>query len=117
MKSFIRSAIPFLICSAAMLFVATAGAADMRDPDAIGKLSDPAWFGKVMTITPETRTVNVSQRDVVKFVYQPGGKSFVWNFDTRNWASFDLSAVAPAGVIPSGQHVMAYVAEIVTDAP
>ena len=85
---------------------AIAGAGGMD----VGHLARNGYFTEVITITPDTKWVNVTQGDAVKFVDQQTGQSFVWSFDTPGAENFDLSAVAPAGVL-AGQHVQAYVGE------
>jgi hypothetical protein len=77
-------------------------------PGYIGEMAaDDAGVTKVITIKPTTKWVNVDQGDVVKFVDETSGKSFVWNFDTKSWASFNLAAAAP-GVL-GDRHVEVYV--------
>ena len=76
----------------------------------VGDLGSPDFFNKEITITPDTKWVNVTQGDDVKFIVQQTGQSFVWNFETPGAENFDLSAVAPPGVL-AGQHVQAYVDE------
>ncbi len=62
---------------------------------------------QTIVIRPETRWVNVTGGDTVKFVV--GEKSFAWIFNVaRTVNSFDLSRVAPPGVLD--RHVEAYVA-------
>ena len=77
-------------------------------PGFIGeRASDDAGVTKVVTIKPTTKWVNVNQDEVVKFVDEASGKSFVWNFDTKDWASFDLAAAAPE--VLGNHHVQVYV--------
>ena len=77
-------------------------------PGYIGEMAaNDAGVTRVITIKPGTKYVNVEQNEVVKFVDEASGRSFVWNFDTPTWASFDLAAAAP-GVLGS-HHVEVYV--------
>jgi hypothetical protein len=76
----------------------------------VGDLGSINNYNKQITITPKTKAVNVTQGDMVKFVDQQTGQSFVWIFDTPGAEHFDLSAVAPAGVL-AGRHIEAYVSE------
>lgn len=73
-------------------------------------LGDPAPVSgatKTIVITPETKYVNVTGGDIVKFVV--GDKSFAWNFDgMEEPAPFDLNLAAPAGILD--HKVMVYVA-------
>ena len=73
-------------------------------------LGDPAPVSAAtytMVITPETKWVNVTGGDVVKFV--AGDQSFAWAFNVASSiSSFDLNRVAPPGVL--GRKVMVYVA-------
>lgn len=73
-------------------------------------LGDPAparAATRTIVIAPDTRWVNVTGGEIVKFV--AGGHEFVWNFngpDTIN--SFRLNQVAPQGALD--HPVQAYVA-------
>ncbi len=60
---------------------------------------------KTVLIEPGTQYVNVTGGEVVKFV--DGDKSFAWNFDGPYAYTFDLSRVAPPGVLD--HRVTAYV--------
>ena len=64
-------------------------------------LGDPApdtAATKVIEIGPDTRSVNVTGGDIVKFVVD--GKSFAWVFNVATQVSrFDLSRVAPPGML------------------
>ena len=62
---------------------------------------------RVITITPDTKWVNVSQGETVNFIDTATGQSFVANFNTRLF-EVDLATVAPAGVL-NGQKIMVYV--------
>ena len=78
----------------------TAGDALLGDP------ASPASATRTIAIYPDTRYVNVTGGEVVKFTV--GDKSFAWNFSGRP-GSFDLNAVAPPGVMD--HRVKAYVAQ------
>ncbi|MEP7102159.1 MAG: CzcE family metal-binding protein [Burkholderiales bacterium] len=78
-----------------------------RDPgsDLYGSAATVAMVTRTIVIRPDMGYVNVTGGEVVRF--DVGGKSFVWNFNgTRS--SFDLSTIAPAGLL--GRKVTAYVA-------
>ena len=79
-----------------------------RSTVAVALLGDPAppeTATRTIAILPGTRYVNVTGGEVVRFTV--GDKSFAWNFSGRP-SSFDLSVVAPPGVLD--RKVMAYVA-------
>lgn len=49
-------------------------------------------------ITPDTRWVNITSGDTVRFI--AGDQVFAWNFQVSpNVATFDLNQVAPPGVL------------------
>lgn len=72
-------------------------------------LGDPAPISaatETIVIRPDTKWVNVTGGDTVKFVV--GDKSFAWVFNVASTVSvFDLSRVAPPGVL--NQPVDAYI--------
>ena len=72
----------------------------------LGDPASPASATRTIAIYPDTRHVNVTGGEVVKFTV--GDKSFAWNFSGRP-GSFDLNAVAPPGVMD--HRVKAYVAQ------
>ncbi|RJG24130.1 CzcE family metal-binding protein [Massilia cavernae] len=73
-------------------------------------LGDPAPTAaatQAIVITPETRWVNVTGGETVKFIV--GDKEFAWNFTVApSISSFALNRVAPAGIMT--RNVVAYVA-------
>ena len=71
----------------------------------LGDPASPASASRTIAIYPDTRYVNVTGGEVVKFTV--GDKSFAWNFNGRP-TSFDLNAVAPPGVMD--HKVKAYIA-------
>ena len=71
----------------------------------LGDAALPASATRTIAIYPDTRYVNVTGGEIVKFIV--GNQSFAWNFNGRP-SSFDLNAVAPPGVLDHG--VKAYVA-------
>ena len=71
----------------------------------LGDPASPASASRTIAIYPDTRYVNVTGGEVVKFTV--GDKSFAWNFNGRP-TSFDLNAVAPPGVMD--HRVRAYIA-------
>lgn len=70
-------------------------------------LGDPAPViaaTRTIVITPDTKYVNVTGGETVKFVV--GEKSFAWKFNDRN-LSFDLSRTVPSSVLD--HQVRAYI--------
>ena len=115
MKAIIRITAAAAAVAAALTITSTASAGfSVRDPivappGAALTMASPSTdtYNRVITITPDTKVVNVSQGEYVKFVDTATGQSFVWDFDSDN-PEIDLATVAPTGVL-GGQHVMAYV--------
>ncbi|MDY7545297.1 CzcE family metal-binding protein [Glaciimonas sp. Gout2] len=77
-------------------------------------LGDPGTTGtatQTINIKPDTKYVNVTGGQTVKFVV--GDKSFAWYFDVgTNVSTFDLNRVAPANILT--QPIKVYVAQDVT---
>jgi hypothetical protein len=64
----------------------------------LGKPAPQATADRTITITPDTRYVNVEGGQIVKF--DGGGKIFTWDFDgPENVFSFDLNWVTPPGLL------------------
>jgi hypothetical protein len=80
---------------------------DRRDPalDLLGGPGSPSMVTRTIVIKPETRYVNVTGGEVIRF--EVDNKSFVWNFNGQR-SSFDLARVAPTAVLD--HKVTAYVA-------
>lgn len=75
--------------------------------DLLGDAAPAAAATRTIVIRPDTKYVNVTGGDIVKFVV--GDKAFAWAFNVgANISSFDLKRVAPPGVLDKS--VMAYVA-------
>lgn len=71
-----------------------------------GSPADPQQVQRVVTIQPDTRWVNVTQGESVRFVV--GSAQFDWRFDGHDNRSFDLQTVAPPGALT--RPVMVYIA-------
>ena len=72
----------------------------------LGDADVPADATRTITITPDTKYVNVTWGDVVDF--KVNGQDFAYRFDgAETVISFDLERVAPAGML--AHPVMAYV--------
>jgi hypothetical protein len=77
-----------------------------RPLDLLGDPAPDATAARTITITPDTRYVNVEGGQVVKFI--AGGQSFTWDFDgADSVTAFDLNQVAPSGML--AHTVTAYV--------
>lgn len=85
------------------------GAAPRIDLLGMPVIDDSAMLqgSRTITITPDTRWVNVTGGDTVRFV--AGGRSFAWNFQVGSTvAVFDLKEIAPPGTL--ARPVLVYVA-------
>jgi hypothetical protein len=72
-----------------------------------GTPAEPPDARRTIVIGPDTRYVNVTEGDVIKFV--AGDQTFAWKFDTAlTVRSFDLKEVAPPGSL--NHTVTAYIA-------
>ena len=77
------------------------------DLDLLGGSAAVTAATRTIVIAPDTKYVNVTGGDTVKFVV--GDKSFAWNFTVpANLSSFDLTRIAPPGMLD--HEVTAYVA-------
>lgn len=57
-----------------------------------------AVAGRTITVTGDTKWVNVNHYDVVQFA--SNGREFTWSFDgVAQPGAFDLSEIAPAGFV------------------
>lgn len=75
--------------------------------DLLGDPAPPSAATRTIVITPDTKWVNVTGGNIVKFIV--GDKTFTWNFNVaQTISSFDLSQVAPPGTL--NRKVVAYVA-------
>jgi hypothetical protein len=88
---------------------ASAGALAVGSGPSVGAPGDSELLDRTITIGPNTKWVNVTGGETVRFVDTVSNKSFVWHFDAPNWETFDLAQVAPDAL--AGQHVVAYVAQ------
>lgn len=76
-------------------------------PDLLGSPAAPTAATRTIVIQPDTRWVNVTGGEIIKFVV--GNQVFTWNFNTSpTVGNFDLRQAAPAGVFD--HQVQAYVA-------
>ncbi len=82
---------------------------DGQMPETVTVRNHDRQVDKVITITPNTRSVRVDQNDTVRFEVPATGESFVRNFDTSSWKILDLNQLAPRAM--GNQHVRVYVDE------
>lgn len=107
MKSLVRCATAAVSVVAFFMIAPAAFAVETGAGKYIGQPGDASMVGRVVTIAPNAKWVNVVRGETVKFVDQATGQSFVWQFDTPSWAVVDLSEAAPSAL--SGRHISAYV--------
>ena len=93
----------------ALTFASGAWAAGYSLDQDLGSPGNDNVYERVITVYPNAKWVNVNRDETIKFIDASSGKSFVWQFNTRA-ARFDLSEVAPSGVL-SGRRIDAYVAD------
>jgi hypothetical protein len=93
-----------------LLLLSLAGCASIGAEPALDLLGSPAAVGtgvRTLTITPQTKHVNVTGGEIIDF--KVGDKAFAWHFFVATTVSaFDLKRVAPPGVMDHS--VIAYVA-------
>jgi hypothetical protein len=103
-KSFIPTVVALTLSVSALSSMAATPDELLGDPvpaAAAAKVAD-----RTITITPDTKYVNVQGGDTVQF--NVGGKTFAWDFDgAETVQSFDLEQVAPPGLLDHA--VTAYV--------
>lgn len=64
----------------------------------VGELAALSQTQRTITITPDTRFVNVTSGETVRFV--AGTQSFAWSFQTSTTiTTFDLNRIAPPGLL------------------
>ena len=57
----------------------------------------PAQSQRTVTITPDTKWVNVASGEQIRFIV--GTSDFAWKFDGPGARSLDLQLIAPAGAL------------------
>ena len=91
--------------AAVMLAVGTA-AAEYSPNDDPGTPGQDNMYNRVIPIQPNTKYVNVSGDEIIKFVDSTTGRSFVWNFNTPA-DTIALSRIAPTGMF-GGRSITIY---------
>lgn len=85
---------PFMM--GALFAVASTASFAASDADRFGNAVTVSNAQRPVELTPNTRYLNIEQRETVKFVAQ--GKVFAWNFDTFGTPVFDLAKIAPKDI-------------------
>jgi hypothetical protein len=86
--------LPSTIFVTALLSAALPACAIGVPTDLLGDPAPPSSANYTITIHPDTKYVNVNQRDIVTFIV--GSKNFTWSFFVApTVSSFDLNQVAP----------------------
>jgi len=88
--------------SLALVIAASTAFAQDRDADKhldlLGDAAPVAAAQRTIVITPDTKYVNVTGGEIVKFVVN--NQTFAWHFDVAfTVTSFELNLVAPAGML------------------
>ncbi|SFA71883.1 Heavy-metal resistance protein CzcE [Collimonas sp. OK607] len=86
--------IPTLLALA--LSVSAASSMAASNHSLLGETAAPAATSRVITITPDTKYVNVQGGQAVQF--NAGGGTFSWSFNGPA-KSFELNRVAPSGLL------------------
>lgn len=89
-----------LIPTVVVLTLSVSACSSMNQtPDSlIGEAAPAAAADRTITITPNTKYVNVQGGQTVRF--DVGGKTFTWDFDSAETvAPFDLQQIAPPGLL------------------
>ena len=107
MKRLFRIHTVTAVGAAVMLAVGTA-AAEYSPNDDPGTPGQDNVYNRVISIQPNTKHVNVSGDEIIKFVDSTTGRSFVWNFNTRA-STINFSKIAPAGTF-AGRNLVIYLA-------
>jgi Heavy-metal resistance protein CzcE len=97
-----------LMLSAASL---TAMGAAMTRTDLVGESVSPTAASRTIVINDNTKWVNVTHGDVVKFV--ANGQEFAFAFDGQPFESIDLAQIAPSGAL--AHTVQVYIAPTESD--
>jgi hypothetical protein len=109
MRCLIHSGTAIVVIVTALTLASGAWAAGYSLDQDMGSLGNDNIYERVITISPNAKWVNVNRYESVKFIDASSGKSFVWQFSTRA-TRFDLSKVAPAGIL-SGRRIDAYIGD------
>ena len=107
MKRLFRIHTVVAVGAAVLLAVGTA-AAEYSPNDDPGTPGQDNIYNRVITINSNTKHVNVSGDELIKFVDSTTGRSFVWNFNTTAY-TINLFKIAPAGTF-AGRNIVIYLA-------
>jgi len=116
MNNILRSGL--IATSVAVLAIVSSAFAAVSPNGLLGEPYDQQnIYQRSITIGSNTRWVNVNAGEIVRFVDQASGKSFIWKFGTTAKGDggyrFDLSTVAPSGTL--SRPIIAYVASDLRD--
>ena len=96
---------PFVLAFSALMSFSMPAFAESRF-DLLGNAAPSTAATRNIVITPETKWVNVEGGEIINFIV--GDKAFAWDFYVGSTvSSFDLSRVAPPGVL--NRRIEAYV--------
>lgn len=109
MKRVFHSGIAVVGLIAAFTFASGVSAMGYSPDHDLGSPGQANAFGRTITLSADTKWVNVDRGESVKFIVAQSGQSFVWHFDTAR-TTLDLGKVAPSGTL-SGHRVDAYVTQ------
>ena len=85
-------------------FAGAANAATRNDASAYGQAVPSDAAGRTISLTSQTRSVNVTNGETVTF--KKDGRSFTWHVDTcNNVSAFALAVIAPATLHAGGVEV------------
>ena len=93
------------ISAAVGLLVSLTVCAQGRAAWELGTLVTVAEAQRTISLTSDTRWVNVNQDEAVRFV--AGSTEFAWRFDGTGLRPFDLRSIAPTGAL--AQPVTVYI--------
>ena len=91
MKRFIPTLAIFAFSATSLI-----ATAKVSDGDMLGSAAQPSAAQRIIAIDDKTRWITVEHDEVVRFV--SNGQEFAWAFNGMA-SSFNLSKVAPAGVL------------------
>ena len=82
--------------AALTLSAASLSANALTSGDLYGEPASPSYAERTIVVTPQTRSINVTHGEVVKF--KVGAQEFAWDFDGLA-QPFELSKIAPEGAL------------------
>lgn len=95
------------VAAAALLMASLASAQGVEIAPLLKKTEGAEVYNRIITISPNTKWVNVHYGESVKFVDTGSGLSFIWNVDSSEYR-LDLATVAPDRAL-NGRRILAYI--------